>query len=125
MDKRYEALWQAFKSHDFRFHDAVRVLNSKFEDEEERVAVVLSELRRRGWLRVSLDSRDARRKVYRLRSREEILGRVFELGGGRVTRADLEALLKKAADLIRTRVDYTFILVLLFYKRMSDKWKVE
>ncbi|MEM4384141.1 MAG: class I SAM-dependent DNA methyltransferase [Candidatus Caldarchaeum sp.] len=37
----------------------------------------------------------------------------------------MEALLKRAADLIRTRVDYTFILVLLFYKRISDKWRVE
>ena len=125
LDRRYEVLWRAFGSKSFRFSDAVEILSRRLEDNEERVAVVLSELRRRGWLRVSLDSRDARRKVYRLRSREEVLGRVFELGGGRVTRADLEALLKKAADLIRTRVDYTFILVLLFYKRMSDKWKVE
>jgi len=42
-----------------------------------------------------------------------------------LTRGDIEALLKKAADLIRTRVDYTFILVLLFYKRISDKWIIE
>lgn len=34
-------------------------------------------------------------------------------------------MLKKAADLIRTRVNYTFILVLLFYKRISDKWEIE
>jgi type I restriction enzyme M protein len=33
--------------------------------------------------------------------------------------------LKKAADLIRTRVDYKFILILLFLKRISDKWEVE
>jgi len=33
--------------------------------------------------------------------------------------------MKKAADLIRTRVDYSFILVLLFYKRISDQWKLE
>jgi len=42
-----------------------------------------------------------------------------------LTRGDLEGLLKGAADLIRTRVDYTFILVLLFYKRVSDKWEME
>jgi len=42
-----------------------------------------------------------------------------------MTRGDIEGLLKKAADLIRTRVDYTFILVLLFYKRISDKWRTE
>ena len=34
-------------------------------------------------------------------------------------------LLKKAADLIRTRVDYKYILILLFLKRISDKWMDE
>ncbi|MHA1632384.1 MAG: class I SAM-dependent DNA methyltransferase [Candidatus Freyarchaeota archaeon] len=42
-----------------------------------------------------------------------------------MTREDIERLLKKAADLIRTRVDYKFILILLFLKRISDKWEVE
>ena len=85
LDKRYEILWRAFGDRDFRFSDAVEVLADKLEDNEERVAAVLSELRRRGWLRVSLDSEDARRKVYRLRSREEVLGRLFELRGGNFT----------------------------------------
>ncbi|MGC8569620.1 MAG: type I restriction-modification system subunit M [Nitrososphaeria archaeon] len=44
---------------------------------------------------------------------------------GQLTRGDLEAMLKKAADLIRTRVDYRFILVLLFLKHVSDKWEKE
>jgi type I restriction enzyme M protein len=34
-------------------------------------------------------------------------------------------LLKKAADIIRTRVSYEFILILLFLKRLSDKWETE
>jgi len=34
----------------------------------------------------------------------------------------LEGLLKKAADIIRTMVDYRFILLLLFLKRLSDVW---
>jgi len=42
-----------------------------------------------------------------------------------VTREELERLLKQAADLIRTRVDYKYILILLFLKRISDKWKME
>ena len=44
---------------------------------------------------------------------------------GKLTRSDINAILKKAADLIRTRVDYKFILVLLFMKQMSDKWEAE
>jgi len=45
----------------------------------------------------------------------------------KLTRSDIEVILKKAAaaDLIRTRVDYKFILILLFLKRISDKWEME
>jgi len=43
-------------------------------------------------------------------------------GGHPLTRADLEGLLKRAADIIRTMVDYRFILLLLFLKRLSDVW---
>jgi len=42
-----------------------------------------------------------------------------------VTREELERVLKKAADLIRTRVDYKYILLLLFLKRLSDEWEKE
>ena len=35
----------------------------------------------------------------------------------RVTRDELNALVDRAADLVRTAVDYKFILVLLFLKR--------
>jgi len=34
----------------------------------------------------------------------------------------MNALVDKAADLIRTAVDYKFILVLLFLKRLNDVW---
>ena len=42
-----------------------------------------------------------------------------------VTRDELNALVDKAADIIRTATDYKFILVLLFLKRISDTWKEE
>lgn len=43
----------------------------------------------------------------------------------RVTREELNSLVDRAADLIRTAVDYKFILVLLFLKRLNDLWKAE
>jgi type I restriction enzyme M protein len=43
----------------------------------------------------------------------------------KVTRDELNALIDRAADLIRTAVDYKFILVLLFLKRLNDLWKME
>jgi type I restriction enzyme M protein len=60
-----------------------------------------------------------------LKSSEEIISETLSISKNQLTRGDLESLLKGAADLIRTRVDYTFILVLLFYKRISDKWDLE
>jgi len=43
----------------------------------------------------------------------------------KITREELNSLIDKAADLIRTAVDYKFILVLLFLKRLNDLWKTE
>ena len=43
-----------------------------------------------------------------------------ELFRTKATRENLNALVDKAADLIRTAVDYKFILVLLFLKRLND-----
>jgi len=48
-----------------------------------------------------------------------------ELVPKKVTRNELNSLVDKASDLIRTAVDYKFILVLLFLKRMNDLSKVE
>jgi len=45
-----------------------------------------------------------------------------ELFQNGVSRNDMNALVDKAADLIRTAVDYKFILVLLFLKRLNDVW---
>ncbi|MEM4290327.1 MAG: class I SAM-dependent DNA methyltransferase [Nitrososphaerota archaeon] len=125
LKSRYDVLWERFGARSFNFDDALGILRERFGDLESRVLVVLSELRRRGWLKAGLNEADARKRVYILKSREEVLSFYFSLGGGEVTREDLERLLKRAADLIRTRVDYTFILLLLFYKAISDKWVVE
>lgn len=48
-----------------------------------------------------------------------------ELFQNSVSRNGLNALVDRAADLIRTAVDYKFILVLLFLKRLNDVWKRE
>lgn len=48
-----------------------------------------------------------------------------ELLRKKVTRDELNSLVDRAADLIRTAVDYKFILVLLFLKRLNDLWEIE
>ena len=125
VEKRYDLLWEQFKDSPFRFENASNVLREKFRDAGDKINVILSELRKGGYLTVSLDPEDARKRIYKLKSKEEIISNLFAFGKDTLSRGDLEGLLKKAADLIRTRVDYTFILVLLFYKRISDKWEKE
>lgn len=118
IERRYEILWDSFGDKTFRFEDAAKLLLDKNKDPWEQVPVFLSELRKGGLLLVESDVRDARQKLYRLKSLEKTIEE--KLGRG-----DIDALLKRAADLIRTRVDYKFILILLFMKRISDKWEIE
>jgi type I restriction enzyme M protein len=118
IERRYEILWDSFGDKTFRFEEAAKILMDKNKDALEQVPVFLSELRKAGFLSAESDVRDARQKVYRLQSRNEKIAE--KLGRG-----DIDALLKRAADLIRTRVDYKFILILLFMKRISDKWELE
>jgi type I restriction enzyme M protein len=118
VERRRRILWEAFGGSTFRFEDAAKVLMDKNKDAWEQVPVFLSELRKAGLLLVESDVRDARQKLYRLKDREEALRETL-------SRGDIDALLKRAADLIRTRVDYKFILILLFLKRISDKWDLE
>lgn len=125
IEKRYKALWDKHKDSTFRFEDAVGILKEKMQDVEEQVNVILSELRKHGMLTVELDPFDARKRIYQLLSKEQVISEKLLASKEQLTRGNLEGLLKAAADLIRTRVDYAFILVLLFYKRISDKWKME
>ncbi|MCK4431571.1 MAG: SAM-dependent DNA methyltransferase, partial [Candidatus Aminicenantes bacterium] len=125
LEKRHKILWESFQDSPFRFDDAAAALKEKMHDSERQINVFLSELRKKGWLATEFDPEDARKRIYKLRSREDIISETLSIDKNKLTRADLENLLKGAADLIRTRVDYSFILVLLFYKRISDKWDME
>ena len=121
LENRYKMLWNSFENRPFRHNEAVNVLKDGFNDSVEQVTIALSELRQAGYLVSQMDPKDARKRIYNLKSKVEFISEAFS----QLSRGDLEGLLKKAADLIRTRVDYTFILVLLFYKRISDKWDLE
>ena len=112
--RRYEYLLENFGDEEFGREDAYKILNKKFGDEKEEVSRILSDIKKEELLEERVDIEDRRVKIYRLiRKSEEF------------TRGDLEGLMKKAADLIRTRVDYKYILILLFLKRIGDKWREE
>lgn len=128
INKRYEILWQSFQSSPFRLAEAVDRLNKgidEIKDAKEEVVVILSELRKEGMLKVEFDPDDARKRIYRLKSKKDMISDTLSYNKEKLTRSELERILKSAADLIRTRVDYSFILVMLFYKRISDKWETE
>jgi len=115
---RYERLWSVFGGGKFTTEQALDVLRREgLELSEDGLNQLLSILRKNGLLVVEADLFDARRKIYSLKPPRKL--RDF------LSRGDLEGLMKRADDLIRTRVDYEFILILLFLKRVSDKWRVE
>jgi type I restriction enzyme M protein len=121
---RYDKLWSIFGNKRFTREEALKALKQIEGDafSEESLNVLLSELRKAGLLAVEADLLDARRKVYMLRAPKKLKDLLSEKD---MSRAELENLMKRAADLIRTRVDYEFILILLFLKRVSDKWVIE
>jgi type I restriction enzyme M protein len=117
-------LWSVFGGRRFTRDEALEALRRVEGDafNEDSLNVLLSELRKAGLVVVEADLFDARKKVYMLKSPKKLSDFLVEKD---LSRADLEGLMKRAADLIRTRVDYEFILILLFLKRVSDKWLVE
>jgi len=121
---RYEKLWSVFGSRRFTREEALEALKRIEGDafSDDSLNVLLSELRKAGLLAVEADVLDARRKIYMLKPPKKLSDFLVEKD---LSRADLESLMKRAADLIRTRVDYEFILILLFLKHVSDKWVVE
>jgi type I restriction enzyme M protein len=106
------------QNNSFTFEDACKVLKEKFEDDENQTKIILSELKKGGYLEVSKNPEDKREKIYKLKPLGSGINHVN-------SKDELINLLKQSADLIRTRVDYTFILLLLFYKAYSDKWEKE
>lgn len=116
LKSRLQLIKKHFKE-EFTFEDAKKILTERYQDKDEKIMVMLSDLKKEGFLEVEIDEQDSRKRIYKIKDphldliKKEVLDR-----------KDLEALLKEAADLIRTKVDYTFILLLLFYKKVSDKW---
>jgi len=116
--RRYLTLLNTFKEKSFTFEEIADFLNKTFNDSRNQVKVILSELNKAGILEIAKSPTDKREKIYKLKPLIEKVNHIS-------TKDDLINLLKQAADLIRTRVDYTFILLLLFYKAYSDKWQKE
>ena len=118
--KRYLKLFDNFKNKTFTYEEASAYLKETFNDKNDQVKNILSELKKSGLLETDRSEQDKREKIYKLKPLLELKN-----GNNINSKDQLINLLKQAADLIRTRVDYTFILLLLFYKAISDRWEEE
>jgi len=65
---RYSILWNNFKDSEFNHECAFKTLK-----EDKMTSVILSELRRTGWLEIKLDPKDARKRIYRLKNPEQAI----------------------------------------------------
>jgi len=65
--RRYAILWEKFRDKEFNYEKAVSFL----KENQERVSVMLSDLKKYGWLKVNLDPRDSRKRIYKLKPLEK------------------------------------------------------
>jgi hypothetical protein len=66
--KAYSKLWTKFKNKEFNHEDASKTLN-----DDKMISIILSDLKKAGWLEVRLDPSDSRKRLYKLISPEEAL----------------------------------------------------
>jgi len=71
---RYAILWKAYDKNEFSHDDAAYTLQ---EHQPSLVSVVLSTLKRHGWLMMRLDPIDSRKRIYSLKQPERAIN---ELG---------------------------------------------
>ena len=62
IQKRYAILWNKFKDNSFTFESAEKILS-----DQKGINVFFSDLRKYGWLEVSLDKKDGRKRIYKLK----------------------------------------------------------
>lgn len=62
---RYAKLWNKFKDKEFTLEQAEKVLKNK-----KGINVFFSDLRKAGWLDVSIDKEDTRKRAYKLKNPE-------------------------------------------------------
>ena len=72
---RYALLWKAKTDGEFEYEAAREILKEK---DDKTLSVILSELRKYGWLRVRLHPENARKRIYQLERPNEVLEKIAE-----------------------------------------------
>ncbi|KKW19086.1 MAG: hypothetical protein UY63_C0022G0005 [Parcubacteria group bacterium GW2011_GWA2_51_10] len=68
--QRYAILFRKYKDKEFTFKEAMTAIK---EDDKVYASMVLSELRKAGWLEIKINPDDARRRIYTLIMPEEVM----------------------------------------------------
>ena len=71
--QRYSRLWVSFGINEFQHKDALCTLNN-----DKMTSVILSNLKKAGWLDVRLAYDDGRKRVYRLKNPETAIRELAE-----------------------------------------------
>jgi len=61
--QRYAVLFRKYKDKEFTFKEAMKVIK---EEDKVYASMVLSELRKAGWLEIKINPTDARKRIYNL-----------------------------------------------------------
>ena len=64
--KRYSKLWKKFKEEEFDHSQASDVLR-----DDKMTSIILSDLKKAGWLEARLHPGDSRKRIYKLKNPEE------------------------------------------------------
>src|SRR3989337_1617966 len=99
LENRYKILWDSYKDSAFRFEGAAGVLKEKKHDSEDQINVFLSELRKRGLLKVEFDPEDARKRIYRLQSIDRIISETLSINKNQFTTS------RENAEILRQLVE--------------------
>jgi type I restriction enzyme M protein len=113
---RYLVIVENLGDREFTSEDAEEILKRK-NLKLENIGKLFSALRDANLIEVRENPHDSRRNIYRFR-----FLRAAAPKGKKIDRDELVRLLKRAADLIRTSVDYKILLLFLFYKSVSDRY---
>jgi hypothetical protein len=70
LTERYSTLWKSLKDKEFDHNKAAEILKEK---KERLVSVVLSDLKKHGWLTIKLHPEDSRKRIYKLKNPEKAI----------------------------------------------------
>lgn len=79
LSSRYAVLLRVIGDEQFDFEKAYKVIHASFPNDDMRIVrLLLSQLRKAGWITVEFDEEDNRMRVYKLNSIETIYNQIAD-----------------------------------------------